>query len=612
LISINGRGGNIMKKTNCKRRISLMLAVVMAFSLFTSTAYSSSKDTTLNFDLSCDGEHSITVPTGTTVEVVYTLENTSADSAYDISSIQNEIYWDTNFFDLDGIEPIYTSTGEDHVYSTGEHRVYFAQITAKEYEPSQVIGIMKFTVTETEIGAQSTIKSKQNKAYGTDYEAFNVTSEDLTVIVGDGSMPSAISDWDDDLDDVPSSTKYTVTFDTKGGTAINPITVNKGTTITLSDYSTTRSGYTFAGWYSDAELNNAVTTLTPTANTTVYAAWLAASSSSGGGGGGGGGGSSSVTTTTTTEATTETTTVSKTTSTSDTSSSDEDAVLNFVTNGGTDVNSVTIGVGTAFDLSSYVTTRIGYSFGGWYSDESCETEVTSGIVSSDMTLYASWNRNTVPTSLNSEEHFAYVTGYPDDTVRPGADITRAEVAMIFYRLLNDDIKAESETDSNKFDDVNSGDWFNTAVSTMAEICIIYGRTDTEFAPNSPITRAEFAAICARFDDQSSVGNITFTDLDGHWSENEVKSAANRGWVSGYEDGTFRPNKNITRAEAMSLINRVLERLPESNSDLTDDMIEWQDNSDNTVWYYIAVQEATNGHTYERKSDEVHEKWLSIK
>ena len=141
--------------------------------------------------------------------------------------------------------------------------------------------------------------------------------------------------------------------------------------------------------------------------------------------------------------------------------------------------------------------------------------------------------------------------------------------------------------------------------------IVKGHNDGTFAPNAPITRAEFAAIAARFDDKNRDTSSKFTDIASHWAKNEIGIAANKGWINGYPDGTFRPNQYITRAEAMTLVNRVLNRLPENSSDLLDSMIKWPDNSDASAWYYLAVQEATNSHYYKTKENKF-EKWTELR
>lgn len=215
----------------------------------------------------------------------------------------------------------------------------------------------------------------------------------------------------------------------------------------------------------------------------------------------------------------------------------------------------------------------------------------------------------VPDLLNGSNHFAYVVGYKDGNVRPQGNITRAETAAIFFRLLKEEVRSENLSKHNDFADVTEDSWYNTAVSTMAGMNILKGRTANSFAPQAPITRAEFAAICARFDSGKAAENNSFTDISGHWAEKEIERAATLGWVSGYTDGNFHPDAPITRAEAMTLINRVLCRMPETKADLLDSMTKWPDNQPG-AWYYLAVQEATNSHTYEKK-DSKYETWTAL-
>ena len=216
----------------------------------------------------------------------------------------------------------------------------------------------------------------------------------------------------------------------------------------------------------------------------------------------------------------------------------------------------------------------------------------------------------VPTGLNGDDHYAYIVGYPDSTVRPQNGITRAEVATIFFRLLTDETRNANSTKTNSYSDV-AGAWYNHAVSTLSAMGIVKGDSQGKFNPNAPITRAEFAAIAARFDDKANTTAVDFSDIASHWAKNEISAAANNGWINGYTDGTFRPNNKITRAEAMTLVNRVLKRLPETAEDLHNDMIKWSDNSDTSAWYYLAVQEATNSHYYDLKENK-HEKWSKLR
>lgn len=214
--------------------------------------------------------------------------------------------------------------------------------------------------------------------------------------------------------------------------------------------------------------------------------------------------------------------------------------------------------------------------------------------------------------LNNTDHFAYIVGYGNGEVQPQNSITRAEVAAIFFRLLEDGIRSENFTHQNDFSDVAADAWYCSSVSTLSRMGIIAGYPDGTFRPNAPITRAEFAAIATRFDNNGDKTPVSFTDIIGHWAEGEITVAANHGWVSGYGDDTFRPQNQITRAETMSLVNRVLKRLPETPADLLPDMITWTDNADTSSWYYLPVQEATNSHYYEFKENSKHEKWTELR
>ena len=205
--------------------------------------------------------------------------------------------------------------------------------------------------------------------------------------------------------------------------------------------------------------------------------------------------------------------------------------------------------------------------------------------------------------LNYEDHYAYIIGYDDqygeDEVRPENPITRAEVATIFYRLLDDESREKFRTQENDFSDVNEGDWYNNNISTVAAAGIVNGYDDGTFGPNKKITRAEFATIAARFTSLVHEGENLFNDIDGHWAAGYINNAAITGWVNGYDDGSFKPEAEITRAEAITLINRVLYRYVEAE-DLHEDMIVWVDNTPDK-WYYTAVQEATNSHDYHREN-----------
>lgn len=282
--------------------------------------------------------------------------------------------------------------------------------------------------------------------------------------------------------------------------------------------------------------------------------------------------------------------------------------LHYESNGGTQYKDERHRRNTVVNLDK-VPVREGYQFTGWYGDKDLTEQVTSVKMTGDKTVYAGWHKSTVPDMLNGEDHFAYVIGYGDGTVHPGADISRAEVATIFFRLLKPEIRDGNLTDASPFADVSQGMWCNKAIATMAKLGIVKGRTAETFAPSAPITRAEFAAICARFDTGMTQGSSNFTDLAGHWAKEEIERAVSLGWIMGYADGTFRPDNPITRAEAMTMINRVLCRIPEDGDDLLPGMKTWPDNQPGD-WYYLAVQEATNSHEFQHKG-EIHEHWTKL-
>ena len=218
----------------------------------------------------------------------------------------------------------------------------------------------------------------------------------------------------------------------------------------------------------------------------------------------------------------------------------------------------------------------------------------------------------VPTGLNGKDHYAYVVGYPDGMVYPQKNITRAEVATIFFRLLTDETREANMTKSNSYNDMKEGAWYTCAVSTLSKMGIIKGYEDGSFKPDASISRAEFAAIAARFDPDGDKTPATFSDVSSHWAKDEISIAANHGWIKGYEDGSFKPDQKITRAETMTLVNRVLKRLPETKDDLHKDMKTWPDNQNESAWFYLAVQEATNSHYQKLKKDGTHETWESMR
>ena len=353
--------------------------------------------------------------------------------------------------------------------------------------------------------------------------------------------------------------------------------IRTGTAYTAKAQEATHQGYSFKGWFTDDACTLSYTDGTVLSTDTIlYGKWekIATPPSSGGGG-------SHVT---------------------------KYYILHYESNGGTKYEDEKYKKNTVVILDK-IPKRVGYTFTGWYADKELTDKITSVKMTSDKTVYAGWKATDVPETLNSDNHFAYIVGYEDGLVRPNADITRAEAAAIFFRLLKDDVRDDNLTANSVFTDVAFGKWYNKSISTMAKIGIVKGRTANAFAPNAPITRAEFAAICSRFDRSNVEIKSDFNDISGHWAEKEIRRAASLGWIKGYADGSFKPDQNITRAEAASMINRMLHRLPETADDLLDGMIQWPDNQPSD-WYYINMQEATNSHDFKQKG-EINEYWTKL-
>lgn len=277
--------------------------------------------------------------------------------------------------------------------------------------------------------------------------------------------------------------------------------------------------------------------------------------------------------------------------------------------------------------------KSGAKFDGWYSADGTQlsTELTfvpkkaDGAVWQGTTYYARFSARRrpstpstpakpdetkptlapIPEMLNGEDHYAYLLGYENGTVRPNGSISRAEVATVLFRLLKDDVRMQNLTKDNAYSDVSDTAWYAAAVSTLSKMGVISGYPDGTFRPNAPITRAEFAAMIARFDETAKSADTPFTDISGHWAKNAIGKAYGNGWVEGSSKTVFCPESNLTRAETATLLNRVLHRLPEKESDLLANQIVWPDNPE-TFWGYLAIQEATNSHEYERKADGVYE------
>ena len=246
-------------------------------------------------------------------------------------------------------------------------------------------------------------------------------------------------------------------------------------------------------------------------------------------------------------------------------------------------------------------------FEGWFLDAEYTIPVEASMtVTEDTTFYGKTKKLDGSDILEMGEHYAYIIGYPDGFVRPEQNISREEVATIFFRLLTEEARNSLLTKTNNFSDVDSARWSNNAISTMASYGTIVGYGDGTFKPQKDITRAEFVAMTARFYDLEEA-EASFTDISGHWAEEYIQSAVAKGWINGYEDGTFRPDKYITRAEAMTIVNHLLNRKVDAEG-LHADAVQWADNLESD-WYYYEVLEATNSHDCEDRAEGVLvEKW----
>ena len=362
---------------------------------------------------------------------------------------------------------------------------------------------------------------------------------------------------------------FTLTYVSNGGTEYVAETYKEGTEVAI-DKAPTREGYIFKGWYADEALTQAVSKVTMDSDKTVYAKW---------------------------------------------EKEIKNFTLTYVSNGGTEFDPETYKEGTEVPLSK-IPTRAGFSFLGWYADAGLTQLVTKVTMDSDKTVYASWKEDETPV-LEKGDHFAYIIGYKDGYVRPNRNISRAEVATIFFRLLTDDAREKYWSSTNNYSDVKDTDWCNNAISTLSNMGILKGYEDGTFHPNAPVTRAEFAVIAARFSDGAADDYATFSDVpNDYWATKEIAKAAKLGWIKGYTDGTFRPTNNITRAEVMTLVNRVLERGVDEEG-LMEDAIQWADNKPGD-WYYYDVQEATNSHEYVRTDKPIDgqdisfEEWIKLK
>ena len=344
----------------------------------------------------------------------------------------------------------------------------------------------------------------------------------------------------------------------------------------------TKEGYKFLGWYLGDDKYDFSTPVTE--DITLIAKWEKNS------GGGGGGGSTTEYYEVTYDANTEDTTG---TVPVDSKEYVKDEEVTILSNG---------------DLA-----REGYTFEGWNTkaDGTGKSYKAKDIfnITEDTTLYAVWkaideNGNEI---LDKVNHFAYIIGYPDGTVQPDGNITRAEVSAIYFRLMTDETREELWKTSNNYTDVVKEAWYNNEVSTLSNAGVIKGYPEGDFKPDGDITRAEFASMTARFlSDKVKASEGRLNDIEGHWAKDDINKLVAEGIIEGYEDGSFKPEQSITRAEASKIVNGILERTPHKDG-LLEDMKVWSDNNEE-AWYYVDIQEATNTHDYKRETNKDPENW----
>lgn len=372
-----------------------------------------------------------------------------------------------------------------------------------------------------------------------------------------------------------ATTGCTVRFNSNGGSSVDSMTVDYGSTFKLPV--PTRDGYTFVGWYTDSELNNEFVSGTRvTSNITLYAKWNKNDDPS----------------------------------KPDVEPDTEPSASAIINGEKVDIPVIEKDGKYTVDVDALdVPEKDGFAFAGWYTESSFNNEATGVMeITAETTLYPSYVNLTAPKSLVSDEHIAYIQGYPDGEVKPNGNITREEVVTAFYRLLDPAHRAEIETSENAFPDVNEGRWSMTEISTMANGGYIEGDENGYFNPSKPITRAEFVTIAVKLmnDNIATSDANYFSDVTGHWAEDSIRKAAYElYWITGYEDSTFRPDDYITRAEAITIINRMLVRYGDKSAT---NATRWPDVSVNDWFYSNIIEATTDNHGYDRQENGWSESW----
>lgn len=574
-----------MFRSKVKKLLSSVLMICMLCSIMTISSMAANEPT-VTYDLTINGSNNATATRGEVITVVFSIQcDTDADS-FETNGLQNDIIWDRDFFEyVDGSAKVIAENGFAELKNRfGGIPIILVAHQAATHPKTFDYCEFKLKVLETANGT-GWIKNDNSKVLkAASVDEITINPKAAYVTIGDSSNVPVTGV-------TVSPTEKKLTYIGESFTLVPTVTPDNATNKGVSYSSSNTSVATVGADGTVRAVSEGTATITVTTDDGGKTATCVVTVKKPSGGNTGGGGTATT----------------------------KKYALTFNTDGGSAIDSLEAKEGTKVSLGKYVSEKTGYKFDGWYSDKELTKKITEVTLNKDTTVYAKWvvsedkpivEKPDYKPGILTDEHYAYIVGREGGMIAPESDITRAEVATIIYRLLDEDERNKAKTKENVFTDVNEDDWFNTAVSTLASLELVKGRTTDTFAPNAFITRAELATIFARMVEVEYDGKVLFSDVSGHWAESYINEAATAEWIVGY-NGLFRPDDNITRAEVMTLVNRVLNREPESKADLLDGMTTWKDNANENAWYYLAVQEATNSHTCEMKADGKHEKWTSL-
>lgn len=574
-----------MFRSKVKKLLSSVLMICMLCSIMTISSMAANEPT-VTYDLTINGSNNATATRGEVITVVFSIQcDTDADS-FETNGLQNDIIWDRDFFEyVDGSAKVIAENGFAELKNRfGGIPIILVAHQAATHPKTFDYCEFKLKVLETANGT-GWIKNDNSKVLkAASVDEITINPKAAYVTIGDSSNVPVTGV-------TVSPTEKKLTYIGESFTLVPTVTPDNATNKGVSYSSSNTSVATVGADGTVRAVSEGTATITVTTDDGGKTATCVVTVKKPSGGNTGGGGTATT----------------------------KKYTLTFNTDGGSAIDSLEAKEGTKVSLGKYVSEKTGYKFDGWYSDKELTKKITEVTLNKDTTVYAKWvvsedkpivEKPDYKPGILTDEHYAYIVGREGGMIAPESDITRAEVATIIYRLLDEDERNKAKTKENVFTDVSEDDWFNTAVSTLASLELVKGRTTDTFAPNAFITRAELATIFARMVEVEYDGKVLFSDVSGHWAESYINEAATAEWIVGY-NGLFRPDDNITRAEVMTLVNRVLNREPESKADLLDGMTTWKDNADENAWYYLAVQEATNSHTCEMKADGKHEKWISL-